>query len=97
MEHISLLVIRSGINNYFRAKGKFEVLFTNGVKNFDKLSDAVKFYNELHTESSIWDITVKAKLLEAKVELDKNKLEGFEPVISLNKKIYEASVEDIKV
>lgn len=71
MEHISLLYIRSGINKHTRKSGNFQVLHTAGIEPFTKFLEAVKFYNQLQGEASFWDVTEKAKLLEAKVELDR--------------------------
>jgi hypothetical protein len=53
-----------------RKNGNFLVYFKNGSQQFTRLTQAVHFYNQLMDESSLWDITEKARLLEAKIETD---------------------------
>ncbi|HSI90672.1 MAG TPA: hypothetical protein VK927_06110 [Adhaeribacter sp.] len=50
-------------------KGKYEVRFSNGgIKTFNKLSHAVKFYEYLDEESALWSFTstTKPELLDVK-------------------------------
>jgi len=43
--------------------GKFQVKTTK-VKEFDKLREAVDYYNSLHEEKALWDVTTIPELLE---------------------------------
>lgn len=48
--------------------GKFKVEVESGKKEFTKLSEARKYYDELMEEKVIWDITVIPELLCCYVE-----------------------------
>ncbi len=45
-------------------KGVFEVRAST-TKKFDKLSEALEYYDSLHEDKALWDLTTIAELLES--------------------------------
>ena len=48
-------------------RGKYEVRYSGGgMKSFNKLSQAVKFYENLEEESALWNFSKQPELLDIK-------------------------------
>ncbi|MFL5741031.1 MAG: hypothetical protein ACJ75B_12490 [Flavisolibacter sp.] len=63
------LVLTSGVGipNYsVREEGSFEVRFQDTSRNFFSLMKASQFYLQLEEEASLWDMTEKPVMVEAK-------------------------------
>jgi hypothetical protein len=52
--------------SHSREFGVFIVIYKNSVRSFNSLIKAFKFYYNLDTEASLWDITSGEELLEKK-------------------------------
>jgi len=53
---------------HFNEDGKFEVKSKgNEIKEFNKLSEAKKYYDSLNEEKAIWDITLIPELIDCQV------------------------------
>jgi hypothetical protein len=65
----SQLIIHSGIgveNYHLRDEGRFQVRYNARIKEFETLIGAYLFYQSLEIESSVWDMTDGAILVESK-------------------------------
>ena len=43
--------------------GTFTVVHKTGITKFDILDLAMKFFNELHDDAAVWDVTCDAELI----------------------------------
>jgi len=60
------LVFSSGQGySYSNEIGLFEVKNKTVKKQFNKLSEAIEYYNSIEDEKAIWDISTLPELLEA--------------------------------
>ena len=66
MERKLVIVGGLGIFNTRNERGKFEIEYSQGKKQFADYFEAKTFYTELNEPSSFWDKTRKAILLELK-------------------------------
>ena len=53
---------------YSKEIGKFQVT-TDKTVDFNRLSEAIKYYESLNEEKSIWDVTHSPELLDAMIKL----------------------------
>ncbi len=66
-----MIIAGPGLENCEMVEGRLEVKYAGNSREFSSIVAAVKFYYYLDVDASIWDITGKPALIEAKTVINR--------------------------